>query len=66
MTKFHIYDKQGNPSKQTFSIEEIKKMGVKILWIMPVHPIGIEKRKEGLGSYYSVKDYRSLFFVNLC
>lgn len=35
-------------------------MGVKILWLMPIHPIGIEKRKEGLGSYYSVKDYRAI------
>ena len=27
---------------------------------MPIHPIGVEKRKEGLGSYYSVKDYRGV------
>ena len=33
-------------------------MGVKILWLMPIHPIGVKNRKEGLGSYYSVKDYR--------
>ena len=27
---------------------------------MPIHPIGVEKRKEGLGSYYSVQDYRGI------
>ncbi|GIR18398.1 MAG: hypothetical protein CM15mP32_5850 [Flavobacteriaceae bacterium] len=27
---------------------------------MPIHPIGELKRKGGLGSYYSIKDYRSV------
>jgi len=35
-------------------------MGVGILWLMPIHPIGVEKRKGTLGSYYSVKDYTLL------
>ena len=32
-------------------------MGVEILWMMPIHPIGIINRKGTLGSYYSVKDF---------
>lgn len=38
-------------------LPRIKKMGIDIIWLMPIHPIGIEKRKGTLGSYYSVKDY---------
>lgn len=35
----------------------LKEMGVDIIWLMPVHPIGEKNRKGTLGSYYSVKDY---------
>lgn len=38
-------------------LPRIKKMGIDIIWLMPIHPIGVEKRKGTLGSYYSVKDY---------
>jgi glycosidase len=38
-------------------LPRLKKMGVDIIWLMPIHPIGVEKRKGTLGSYYSVKDY---------
>lgn len=41
-------------------LPRLRNMGVDILWLMPVHPIGIENRKEGLGSYYSVKDYKGV------
>ena len=35
-------------------------MGVDILWLMPIHPIGEINRKGGLGSHYSVKDYKAV------
>ena len=35
----------------------IKDLGVGIIWLMPVHPIGEKNRKGKLGSYYAVKDY---------
>ena len=38
-------------------LPRLKKLGVDILWLMPIHPIGVENRKGSLGSYYSVKDY---------
>lgn len=41
-------------------IPRLKEMGVKILWFMPVHPIGVENRKGGLGSYYAAKDYKAV------
>ncbi len=40
-------------------IDRIKNMGVDILWIMPMQPIGLEKRKGGVGSPYSIKDYKA-------
>ncbi|WP_181304618.1 alpha-amylase family glycosyl hydrolase [Rufibacter sp. XAAS-G3-1] len=38
-------------------LPRLKEMGVDILWLMPIHPIGGKNRKGTLGSYYSVKDY---------
>ncbi len=38
-------------------LPRLKEMGVDILWLMPVYPIGEKNRKGSLGSYYSVKDY---------
>lgn len=38
-------------------LPRLKEMGIDIIWLMPIHPIGIEKRKGTLGSEYSVKDY---------
>ena len=41
-------------------IDRIHNMGIDILWFMPIHPIGEVNRKGGLGSYYSVKDYKGV------
>ena len=38
-------------------LDEIKDLGVSIIWFMPVHPIGEMNRKGTLGSYYAVKDF---------
>lgn len=38
-------------------LPRLKKMGVDIIWLMPIHPIGVQNRKGTLGSYYSVKDF---------
>lgn len=41
-------------------LPRLKKMGIDILWLMPIHPIGEKNRKGSLGSYYSVKDYKGI------
>ncbi|WP_426059466.1 alpha-amylase family glycosyl hydrolase [Hymenobacter sp. B1770] len=41
-------------------LPRLQKMGVGILWLMPVHPIGVSHRKGTLGSAYSVRDYRAV------
>ena len=38
-------------------LPRLKELGVDILWLMPIHPIGVENRKGTLGSPYSVRDY---------
>ena len=41
-------------------LPRLKKMGVEILWLMPINPIGEHNRKGTLGSYYSVKNYTAV------
>jgi glycosidase len=41
-------------------LPRLKNMGVDVLWIMPIHPIGKKNHKGSLGSYYAVKDYRKI------
>jgi cyclomaltodextrinase len=41
-------------------IPRLKSMGITLLWLMPIHPIGEVNRKGSLGSYYSVKDYKGV------
>jgi glycosidase len=41
-------------------LPRLKDLGVDILWLMPVHEIGVKNRKGTLGSPYSVKDYYSV------
>ncbi|NBC26607.1 MAG: alpha-amylase [Bacteroidetes bacterium] len=38
-------------------LPRLKDLGVDILWLMPIHPIGKKNRKGSLGSYYAVSDY---------
>ncbi|NNC53748.1 MAG: alpha-amylase [Erythrobacter sp.] len=38
-------------------LPRLRELGVDILWLMPIHPIGEENRKGTLGSPYSVLDY---------
>lgn len=41
-------------------LDRLKDLGVNIIWLMPISEIGVEARKGTLGSYYSVKDFKSV------
>lgn len=41
-------------------LPRLKDLGVDILWLMPIHEIGVKNRKGTLGSPYAVKDYFSV------
>ncbi|WP_291118544.1 alpha-amylase family glycosyl hydrolase [Flavobacterium sp. UBA6135] len=38
-------------------LPRLREMGIDIIWLMPINPIGEKNRKGTLGSPYSVKDY---------
>jgi len=54
------YTKEGTINAFAAHLPRLKKMGVDILWLMPVQPIGIKNRKGSLGSYYAVRDYTAV------
>lgn len=54
------YSSEGTFDAFTEDISRLKEMGVEVLWLMPIHPIGEENRLGELGSYYSVQDYREV------
>jgi alpha-amylase len=66
----NIYEvnlRQYTPSSSIKDFEKdlprLKKMGIEILWFMPINPIGKEGRKmteTELGSYYAVRNYKAL------
>lgn len=41
-------------------IPRIQSMGVDVVWLMPIHPIGKVNKKGTLGCPYSISDYRSV------
>src|SRR5699024_10063945 len=41
-------------------LPRLDSMGVEILWLMPIHPIGKKRRKGKLGSYYSIRNYKAI------
>ena len=70
------YSPEGTFNAFTKDISKLKKLGVKIIWLMPIHEVGMKNRKahgnvsieqipenekaKYFGSHYSVKDYRSV------
>ena len=54
------YTPQGNFAGFMQHLPRLKKMGVDILWLMPIFPIGEKNRKGTLGSPYSIKDYKEV------
>ncbi len=54
------YSPEGTFNAFTQDIPRLEELGVRILWLMPIHPIGELNRKGTLGSYYSVSDYTGI------
>lgn len=54
------YTEEGTFDAFAEHLDEIKAMGIDIIWLMPVHPISETKRSGTLGSYYSITDYREI------
>jgi len=54
------FSQAGNFAGVTAQIPRLKSLGVDILWLMPIHPIGVPHRLGSLGSPYSVANYTSV------
>src|SRR3954447_2531158 len=54
------FSQAGNCNAITARLDELKELGVTILWLMPIHPIGQEKKKGTIGSPYAVRDYYAI------
>ena len=54
------FSTEGNFSGITARLDELKDLGVNVLWLMPIHPIGEKMRKGTEGSPYAVRDYYAI------
>ncbi|HXG91954.1 MAG TPA: alpha-amylase family glycosyl hydrolase [Blastocatellia bacterium] len=54
------FSQEGNFKAITARVDDLKSLGVTILWLMPIHPIGQEKKKGSIGSPYAVRDYYAI------
>ena len=54
------FSPEGNFSGVTAHLDELKDLGVNILWLMPIHPLGQKMRKGTLGSPYAIRDYYAI------
>lgn len=51
------YTPEGTFAAAQAQLPRLKELGVDVIWLMPIYPIGEKERKGTLGSYYAVKDY---------
>lgn len=51
------YSQKGDFNGIASDLDRLKDLGVDVLWLMPVHPIGQVKKKGSIGSPYAVRDY---------
>jgi cyclomaltodextrinase / maltogenic alpha-amylase / neopullulanase len=54
------FSPQGNLNGVTARLDDLEGLGVNILWIMPIHPIGQANRNGSAGSPYAVRDYYAI------
>jgi glycosidase len=54
------YSQAGTLKAVQADLPRLKALGVDLLWLMPVQPIGKLNRKGTLGSYYSISDYTAV------
>lgn len=56
------YSKEGTFLAIQKDLDRIKRLGVDIIYLMPIHEIGVKNRKGTWGSPYAIKDYYSISF----
>ncbi|MFO1475952.1 MAG: alpha-amylase family glycosyl hydrolase [Verrucomicrobiota bacterium] len=54
------FSASGDFNGVTAKLDELHDLGINILWLMPVNPVGSAKKKGTIGSPYAVKDYYAI------
>ena len=54
------FSKEGTLKAAEAQLPRLHELGVDIIWLMPIHPIGEQNRKGMLGSPYSITDYKAV------
>lgn len=58
---YELNVRQNSPESTFAAAEErlpmLRDLGVDVIWLMPIHPIGELNRKGSLGSYYAIRNY---------
>src|SRR4051812_4922500 len=54
------FSPQGDFNGVTAQLDRLKDLGVNVIWLMPIHPVGREKSKGALGSPYAVRDFDAI------
>jgi cyclomaltodextrinase / maltogenic alpha-amylase / neopullulanase len=55
-----VFSPTGDFKGVTAQLDRLKDLGVDVLWLMPIHPMGKLKAKGTLGSPYAVRDYDAI------
>ena len=50
----------GNFRGVTLGLPRIQALGTNVIWLMPIHPVGVVGRKGTYGSPYAARDYRAI------
>lgn len=54
------FSREGTFEGVRAQLGRIRALGTDVIWLMPVHPIGVVRRKGTLGSPYAIMDYRAI------
>ena len=54
------FSKEGDLNAITARLDDLKELGVDILWLMPIHPVGEKMKKGTYGSPFAVRDFYAI------
>ncbi|HTY86859.1 MAG TPA: alpha-amylase family glycosyl hydrolase [Candidatus Acidoferrum sp.] len=54
------FSQAGDLNAITAHLDELKDLGVDILWLMPIHPTGEKMKKGSIGSPFAVRDFYAI------
>jgi len=54
------FSQEGDLNAITARLDELKDLGVDVLWLMPIHPIGEKMKKGAIGSPFAVRDFYAI------